>query len=493
MHRQPVLLDLFIMRPQTQDVIRALWNLLPKTVIGLVMDTIIAIATPPQNGAIGVIRLSGPQSCLAVLPHLRSISGHTISQLAPRVMTFVHFVDAAENILDKCLAVHMPAPHSFTGEDVVELHCHGNLILLRTLLRTIFSSTEGVRSAEPGEFSRRAFVNGKMDLSQAEAVHALITSESEQSARSALANLDGRLSRLVNKMRDELVTALALVEAGFEFPEEDIQTYDRHEIFTLIDHIQNELLGLKSAFRTSKIIDHGISVALVGRPNVGKSSLLNALLVEDRALVTSIAGTTRDVVEGHKMIDGVRFIFRDTAGLRSTDDIVESAGIQKAREWIEKSDVVVCLSDQLDDDGFAHQTRPDQIVFFALNKIDLFTLSHETIFDVAARLKDGGKFDLFLSVRAGFGIDKLETMLSQIVTNTHNVQNSVHINERQLCKINVGLEIISQLRTLNHVGASDEFLAEDLRRLISVLGEMTGAVTSEDVLSEIFKRFCVGK
>lgn len=457
------------------------------------MHTIVAIATPAQNASVGIIRLSGPHALCAVLPHLQNLKQKPLSTLKPRLFTLVNFISTDETILDRCLAVFMPGPNSFTGEDVVELHCHGNVHLLRQIVGVLLRSSDHVRAAEPGEFSKRAFLNGKMDLTQAEAVHSLISSSSEAALQASLSNLDGKLSRIVATLRDDLKTTLALIEASFEFPEEDIQTFDRSHFFELLHRVQTELSHLKSAFHTSKILDSGISVAILGPPNVGKSSLLNALLVEDRSIVTDIPGTTRDVVESCKMIGGLRFVFKDTAGLRATDDVVESAGIQKSLMEAKKAHVVLILTDNPEASALAFEASPTQVVLRILNKIDLCVLDGETLADTATRLQANGQFDCALSLYASFGIDVLEKLLLQHFQNTDSVHNIVHINERQFHKILKCIDIIEKILKRDIAAFAEELVADELRLLISTLGEITGEISSDEVLGEIFSRFCIGK
>lgn len=457
------------------------------------MHSIIAIATPPQNGAIGVIRLSGPEALKSVLPFLKKTKRSDPARLEPRRMTFVHFVTKQDEVLDKCLAVYMPGPHTFTGEDVVELHCHGNLYLLRRIIRELLVDSEDLRAAEPGEFSKRAFLNGKMDLSQAEAVHATISASSEAALRASLANLDGRLFRLVKQMRADLKSALALIEASFEFPEEDIQTFDPNAVKALLASVEKQLLDLKSGFRTSKILDLGVSVAIIGQPNVGKSSLSNALLVEDRSIVTDVPGTTRDVVESSKMIGGIKFVLRDTAGLRAAADFVEAIGVEKSYDEARRADIVLLLVAPPEHQAPVFNASGEQIILKVFNKIDLECRQGETFGDAARRVLATRDFDLAISAKEGFGIEALEKKLLEAAQKNKNVQNNVHTNERQNDKILKGIDIIETIKKCDIEGFAEELVADELRRLVSTLGEITGEVTSDEVLGEVFSRFCIGK
>lgn len=456
-------------------------------------DTIAAIATAPQNGAIGILRLSGPVALLVLQRIFVSPEGARLSEFKPRYFHFGKIVDGFGQVLDEAMAVFMPGPKSFTGEDVVELHCHGNALLLKQILSMILAlpTKLGVRTAEPGEFTRRAFLNGRMDLTQAEAVHSIITASSEAALKSSLSNLDGALKRHITALKEELTAALALVEASFEFTEEDIQTFDPAAVWDLIVRTEKNLERLLAAHATSKLYDEGVSVVLVGRPNVGKSSLLNAILVEDRAIVTDIAGTTRDVIEGTKIIGGIRFVFRDTAGLRSTQDVIESAGIERSQEWIRKSDIVVWISD---DAGLADVPpialgHGEQSVFRVLNKVDLIPAAERT--DLLSLCHD---FDFFISASCGLGLKDLEAALLECVQKTGPVQDFIPVNARQAKCLEGAIAAIRQLVQMDQSAKlSEEILAEELRGLIQSLAAIMGEISSDDVLGEIFRRFCIGK
>lgn len=463
-------------------------------------DTIIAIATPPQNGAIGILRLSGPLAKTEALKFFRDSQGQKIFHPKPRHFLFGHLVNEHEQILDDCLVVFMSGPNSYTGEDVVEFHCHGNLLLLKKILKLFLEHTD-IRAAEPGEFTKRAFLNGRMDLAQAESVHEIITAGSEASLKASLKNLDGRLSKIIHNMRDQFKTALALVEASFEFSEEDIQTFDRNEVLALLKKSHENLLQLEQAYQTSKLYDYGVSVAIVGPPNVGKSSLLNALMVEERAIVTEIPGTTRDVIEGSRMIEGVRFIFRDTAGLRETQDVVESAGIRRSQEWIEKSDIVLFVTDECRGGVLTRPlsgqvlnlSLPDKNIFHVFNKIDL-VLGEAPDPTETEKLCHKHHFDAAISAKTGFGLQKIETLLLSNLEKKDSPENVIHVNERQRHAIERSIEVVEKLLTLPHEGLEqEELLAEELRHVIRHLEEITGEVTNEEVLGEIFQRFCIGK
>ncbi|HLD44097.1 MAG TPA: tRNA uridine-5-carboxymethylaminomethyl(34) synthesis GTPase MnmE [bacterium] len=465
-------------------------------------DNIVAVATAPQNGAIGIVRISGVEAKNLLTHVFVSQSGLAVS-LVPGRLHFGRLVGVDGVVLDHCLAVYMPGPHTFTGEDVVELHCHGNLLLLKKVVAAVLSlpSKAGIRGAEPGEFTKRAYLNGKVDLTQAEAVHELITASSDAALNSSLANLDGALKQLIDHMRDQLVTVLADVEASFEFSEEDIQTYNPAQTLVLVEACAQKLKTLEAAYRTSKLYDHGVSVVLVGRPNVGKSSLLNAILVEDRAIVTEVPGTTRDVVEGAKIIDGVRFIFRDTAGLRPAQDPIEKTGIDKTNEWIQKSDVVIVVLDHFNQepDGEPDIMLPQKTtVIRVLNKADVLEYKQKKLEQLSdserEELQRLGGYDLVVSAKSGYQIPHIETLLKKWLEHHCDKTNCLHINERQVRSISQALAKLDLCQPLlQEGGLREELLAACLRDVIGCLNDIVGIVTSEDVLANIFGRFCIGK
>lgn len=459
--------------------------------IGSRTDTIVAIATAPQNGAVGVIRLSGADAVFVARNLFFQHSLKPFEQFKPRYFHYGKIVNRDKSVLDVALLVLMPGPNSFTGEDVVEIHCHGNLILLKRILKEILSYSDqfSIRAAEAGEFTKRAFLNGRMDLTQAEAVHEVITAESESALAASLSNLDGALQNRIASLRTRLRHTLALVEASFEFPEEDIQTFDRAVVFELLNDTKLSLETLCSAYASSKLYDHGVKIAIVGRPNVGKSSLLNAILIENRAIVTDVAGTTRDVIEGVKIIKGLRFIFRDTAGIRATDDVVERFGVEKSRGLIKTSDVILWVSDDMTDMELPVELHnQDKIVFKILNKIDMLNENERN------SVQSKKYFDCLVSTSTCEGISNLEDEIHNSVQNDKSVQNNLHINERQFSNISDSLKSVDNL-ILSETNSqlTEEVLADEIRYIINKLEEVTGTISNDDVLGEIFKRFCIGK
>lgn len=477
-------------------------------------DNIVAISTAPENGPVGIVRVSGPNA-KEILQEIFIRGSHKVvdpttqtfpivcqpagqrdpnnkrTDFIPRHFHYGRIRDKDETILDQALAVYMPQPHTFTGEDVVEFHCHGNLTLLKGVVRAILclDTKYDIRGADPGEFSKRAFLNHKMDLTQAEAIHEIITANSEAALNLSLRNLDGYLKKNVDGVKEDLINSLALVEAGFEFPDDDIQTYDVRDVIRCLFEANIKLMRLRDAYSTSKLYDQGVSVAIVGPPNVGKSSLLNVILSEDRAIVTATPGTTRDVVHGEKILSGIRFIFRDTAGIRDTIDEIEAEGVRRSREWSEKSHITILVFEDGVNFSIDDQSRVNnKNTIRVLNKIDLLSGPRRI-----EKSREQG-IDIFISAKKGLGIKELEEKLVETVNVQNYVHNNVHINQRQFLKIEKAIEILEKVKVLHEkLELEDEVLAEEIRAVIYLLDEITGAISSDDVLGEIFKKFCIGK
>lgn len=440
-------------------------------------ESIAAIATAPGRGGIGVVRVSGR----GLLPFAQALCGVSPE---PRRARFTRFLAADGAPLDEGLLLYFPAPHSFTGEDVLELQGHGGPVVMRMLLARCVQL--GARLAEPGEFSRRAFLNGRMDLAQAEAVADLIEASTEQAARSAVRSLGGEFSRRIAALRDELVDLRMLVEATLDFPEEEIDFLQSARAFQRLDSISAHLEGVVRTARQGALLRDGLRVVLAGRPNVGKSSLLNALAGDERAIVTEIAGTTRDVLRETIQIEGVPLHIIDTAGLRDTDDPVERIGVARSWREIENADVVVLLGEA----GVSHDgTELDARIPASLprvhvvNKIDLTGRAPE-------RQVCGGVPTIFLSARSGAGVDLFRAELLA-VAGWHSSAEDVFIaRERHLEALR---------RAAAHIDAAREqagfleLFAEELRLAHDALGEITGEFTPDDLLGVIFSRFCIGK
>lgn len=443
-------------------------------------DVIAAIATAPGRGGIGVVRVSGP-SLFVFARQIAEISPR------PRHAHFVRFLDAHGAGIDEGLLLYFPAPHSFTGEDVVELQGHGGPVVMQLLLARCLEL--GARLAEPGEFTRRAFLNDRMDLAQAEAVADLIEASSAAAARSALRSLSGAFSTAVGALRDELVELRMLVEATLDFPEEELDFLEAHRAFGRIESIERTLLEVLDRAAQGSLLRSGLSVVLVGQPNVGKSSLLNQVAGEERAIVTEYAGTTRDALRETIHVQGIPLHIIDTAGLRETDDVIERIGIERSWREIESADVILRLIDARNDttcpaDSEIDDRLPAGIERIILrNKIDL-------VGEPAARREQLGQVSIGLSARTGDGIELLRQELLRIA-GWHSTQEDVFLaRERHLGALRAALGHVRAARQQAH---ALELMAEELRLAQDALGSITGEFTPDDLLGAIFSRFCIGK
>ncbi len=439
-------------------------------------DPIAAIATAPGRGGIGVVRLSGD----AIERFIQPLTGKTLSA---RRATFTHFFDAVGDTLDEGIALYFPAPHSYTGESVLELQGHGGPQVLRGVLERCLEL--GARLAEPGEFSRRAFLNGKLDLVQAEAVADLIDAGSREAARSAMRSLDGEFSRRINSVKDALIQLRMLVEATLDFPEEDVDFLRRADAWGKLANITDKLDGVLAQARQGALLREGLNVVLIGQPNVGKSSLLNCLAGYEAAIVTEIAGTTRDTVREAIQIQGVPLHVIDTAGLRETQDMVEMKGIERTWAALEKADVAVLLIDAQHGVGTqeaAMLARMGEIpVLTVHNKIDLGgEMPHASA--------DG--LELWLSAKTGMGIDLLESRLLQLAGWQATGETTFIARARHVAALRRARK---HLEMAAATGTQLELLAEELRLGQEALSEITGEFTADDLLGVIFSQFCIGK
>jgi tRNA modification GTPase len=460
-------------------------------------DIICAIATASGMGAIAVVRLSGEGSIALVDRIFSSPSGKKLVDVKANSVRFGQIQEEGE-LLDEVLVSVFHAPHSFTGEELVEIACHGSVYIQQRLVSLLMQ--KGARLAQPGEFSQRAFLNGKMDLSQAEAIADLISSSSSAAHRMALRQMKGGFSMELMKLRTELLHITSLLELELDFSEEDVEFADRHELQQIALHIESLLTRLCRSFSLGNVIKNGVPVAIVGNTNVGKSTLLNALLREDKAIVSDIAGTTRDVIEDTINIEGVLFRFIDTAGIRDTDDQIESIGIERTFAKIQQAKIVLLLTDfEREGESFESYYRQikqhiavDAHLIIVLNKIDqsadLLTLQ-ETI-----RLLTDGENIVPISARTG---DNLDQLVQELIA-TINLQGlegtDVLVNNlRHYEALSHALTAIQQvLRGLQNQ-ISGEFISQDIRECLHYLGEITGEITTDEILGNIFKNFCIGK
>ncbi|MBU72886.1 tRNA uridine-5-carboxymethylaminomethyl(34) synthesis GTPase MnmE [Spongiibacter sp.] len=446
-------------------------------------DTIAAIATPPGKGGVGIVRISGPDA-LRIAQALMSRAPE------PRRAHFAHFrevLDGQTDVIDQGLALYFPGPNSFTGEDVLELQGHGGPVIMDRLLKACLRA--GARMARPGEFSERAFLNNKIDLTQAEAIADLIDSASEQAARQAMRSLDGAFSREIDQLVEAVTVLRIYVEAAIDFPEEEIDFISDRRIADDLDNIKHQLERVRASARQGSLMRDGMTVVIAGKPNAGKSSLLNALAGRESAIVTDIAGTTRDVLRENILIDGMPLHIIDTAGLRDSDDPVEQEGIRRAWQEIDKADRILLIVDSNQSDNAsipeafqAHANNGKLSLIF--NKCDL---SGQT-----PREEEGEPPRLYLSAKQGDGIELLREHLKNCVGfedgDSPYIARRRHIEALETAQQHLQ-EGEQQLREFQ----AGELLAEELRLVQQSLSEITGAFTSDDLLGRIFSSFCIGK
>ena len=445
----------------------------------LKIDTICALATAIGQSGIGVIRVTGPLS--------KSISKKILHQdLQPRYAYYGSFFDNDNNLIDKGVAISFPGPKSYTGEDVVEFQGHGGISVIRKLLETIISLD--VRLAEPGEFTKRAFLNGKMDLVQAEAVQDLIQSNSEESALSAVRSLTGEFSEKVNQILSELISLRVFVEATIDFSDEEIDFLESHEVSSKLYSLKLTLLNILESANQGAILRDGIHVAIAGKPNAGKSSLLNSLTKQPSAIVTDVAGTTRDVLKETIQIDGMPIHIIDTAGLHNSDNIIEQEGIRRAHTEINNADVVLLVYDASDksvDLSILPESVKDKPKIVIKNKIDL------TDFETGIQNIQKNP-EIAISAKNGDGIDIVRKALSDFAGLNSNTEGVFLARKRHIIAIDETLSFINSALSQLEGGAS-ELVAEDLRQAGIHLGQITGEFSSDDLLGEIFSSFCIGK
>lgn len=456
-------------------------------------DTISAVITALGEGAVGIVRISGEQALAVGEKLFKAASGKSLASYAANTMVYGHVYDEDGSLVDEVLAVYMRGPRSYTAEDVVEIQCHGGLQSLKKILALTYAA--GARPAEAGEFTKRAFLNGRIDLTQAEAVMDIIRSRSEASLKLAVRQQQGQLARELRKLRSALVDVVVNLEAVIDYPEEDIEDVTYARVEESVAGCGAAIDKLLAHAHTGKILREGLRTAIVGKPNVGKSSLLNALLQEERAIVSQYAGTTRDVIEEQLLLDGVPLVLADTAGIRSTDDYVEKIGVEKSRQLLQEAELVICVVDgseglSLEDEAIlaAASGKPCVII---VNKSDL-----------------GLSVDLE-ALRARFGRDKVMTLSAKTLSGMEEfsawLKNYVYGNEGALSD-GVYVQNARQERLLREARQSLAEAGEaaaamlpydcieiDVRNAIDLLGEITGDTVQDEIINEIFSRFCIGK
>jgi tRNA modification GTPase len=446
-------------------------------------EPIVAIATPFGQSAIGLIRLSG-EGVLEICSKFFKTKG----KVKPRYAHYGKLTDERGNLLDEGIMIYYPSPSSYTGEDMVEISLHGNPLILKSALELFIRN--GVRLAEPGEFTKRAFLNGKMDLTQAEAVADLISAKTDLARRAALRQLQGELSRYIKPLRDSLIELSAYLEADIEFSEEDIPTLSREQILEITRRVLEGIDKLLEKSRIGKAIREGIKLAIVGRPNVGKSSLFNALLKEDRSIVTDIEGTTRDYIEEQINLRGIPVNLIDTAGIRRTRDRVERIGVERSLEKLRSADVVLFVVD-----GSQPLTEEDLDIYRMVKDRDLIIVVNKIDLGLNIPLEFDGEHSIIkVSALKGHGIRDLEEEILKKAGALTDEGLNIYVSVRHEMLLKKAKEVLEHfIEVIKKEDISPEIAMLDIREASSHLGEIVGEVTTEEVLGSIFSRFCIGK
>ncbi len=456
--------------------------------------TIVALATPQGVGAIGVIRLSGSE---AIQITAKVFKGKNLEKQKSHTVHYGHVVDA-EKVIDEVMVALFRAPKSFTTEDVVEISCHGSPFIAEQIIQLLIQN--GARSAKPGEFTLRAFINGRIDLSQAEAVADLIASDSAASLDLALKQMRGGFSNDIKILRTELVNFASLIELELDFGEEDVEFADRKKLIELIDAIQSKLKPLIESFKLGNVIKNGVNTVIAGKPNAGKSTLLNALLNEERAIVSEIPGTTRDTIEEVLNINGIQFRFIDTAGIRTTEDVIEKLGVAKTMEKLKQSSVYIYLFD-------VNSTTPEELVkeihelkllgfngIIVGNKIDKASWKATAPFYKVIE-ESGKNFPhlLFISSQTQYNIPLLKEKLFQLATSNLQPDSTVVTNARHYEALLKANEALNEVKVGIENQNTGDLVALDIKRGLEYLGQISGEVTNDEILGNIFSKFCIGK
>jgi tRNA modification GTPase len=460
-------------------------------------STICAISTPPGIGGIAVIRISGKEAVEVAEKIYKSPVGD--KKLADQKANTLHFgaIKSGDDLIDEVVVGLFHAPHSFTGEDIVEISCHGSVYIQQQILQLLISN--GARLARPGEFTQRAFLNGKMDLSQAEAVADLIASGNAAAHKLAISQMRGGFTREIIELRAGLLRFASLIELELDFSEEDVEFADRSSLIELSKRIADLLKKLTKSFRMGNVIKNGIPVAIIGETNVGKSTLLNALLNEERAIVSEIHGTTRDVIEDVVNIDGTLFRFSDTAGIRETKDLIESMGIERSYNQLGKAEIILLVTD-ISGSVRSIQERivkirkkiVDQKLIIVANKVDIASVSAQKQLDQFPLITDEKL--VFIAAKSHKNLDKLIQLMKKAVDfDSIGPEEIIVSNVRHYEALTKALKAIKLVIGGLKTGISGDFLAQDIRECLHYLGEITGEITTDEILGNIFRHFCIGK
>lgn len=457
--------------------------------------TIAAISTAIGEGGIGIVRISGEKS-LEILEKIFK----TKSKIQNRRLTYGNIIEPKTGeVVDEVLAVYMKGPHTYTCEDVVEINCHGGVVSLQKTLTLALQN--GARMAERGEFTKRAFLNGRLDLSQAEAVIDIIKAKTDKTFEVAISQLEGRFSAQIKNLRSELVNVLVDITVNIDYPDEDIEEIIYSDLAKKIEEIRENIQALISTKKTGRILREGLKIAIVGKPNVGKSSLLNMLLNENRAIVTSIPGTTRDIIEESINIKGIPVILTDTAGIRKTDDAIEKLGIEKSKESFNNADIIIFMLDaskkiEAEDKEIASYIGERRAIVL-LNKIDAQNEESKAIEKMATELfaEKNNITMIKTSMTEGVGIEELTNAIEEFVYqgNVTRGESMIVSNARHMQLLSDGSEALLDALTMIYANEALEFIEVDVKKAYDKLGEIIGETVSDDIINEVFKRFCLGK
>lgn len=462
-------------------------------------ECICALATP-AGGAIGIIRLSGHDAITLTDKIFQSANGKSLEEAKPYTLHYGEIKDKDGNTIDDVLVSVFRAPHSYTGENSTEISCHGSRYILQQVLHRF--TEVGCRQAEPGEYTRRAYLNGKMDLSQAEAVADLIASTNKATHKMALSQLKGHFSNELSLLREKLLKMTSLLELELDFSDhEELEFADRSELQALAEEINHKITTLAHSFETGNALKQGVAVAIVGKTNVGKSTLLNRLLHEEKAIVSDIHGTTRDVIEDTTLIDGITFRFIDTAGIRKTDDVVENIGIERTFQKMEEAKIVIWLLDEqpsaseIEEMKLKNQGKKLLVVFNKMDKLENDKLAFDKLTHSCGSDSSEPESPLFISARTGENVSSLEQALVRAADIPEITENDVIITSaRHYEALLRAHDSLSRVLESMEMGMSGDIIAEDLKMVLEELGEITGGqISSQETLNNIFKHFCIGK
>lgn len=456
-------------------------------------DTISAVITALGEGAVGIVRISGEKAAEVAEKIFKAASGRLLQQYQPNTLVYGYIYDFDGSLVDEVLCVYMRAPHSYTAEDVVEIQCHGGVQSLKKILELTFQA--GARAAEPGEFTKRAFLNGRIDLTQAEAVMDIIRSRSESSLKLAVRQQNGQLANALRLLRKDLLDIVINLEAVIDYPEEDIEDVTFGKVKGSIAASAAGITELLKHAHTGKILREGLRTAIVGRPNVGKSSLLNALLKEDRAIVSEYAGTTRDVIEEQLLLDGVPLVLADTAGIRETEDYVEQIGVEKSKRLLQDAELVICVVD-----GSEGLTDEDEAILAAAEDKPCVIIVNKSDLEISKNLlqlqkRFGEDKVMALSAKTTAGLDKFTDWLKNYVYGSDGaLSDGVYVqNARHEQLLRQALDYLEDAGRAAEEMLPYDCIVIDVRNAIDLLGEITGDTVQDEIINEIFSRFCIGK